>query len=763
MGRAALHIVFSGHVVGLLLLGLSLVSAKATKAGAVMTSEGVWTIVKDQSTENLVAWGTFDNTISELGWAQLHVEASEGFDDGDQMFAAGYVEGYLTRDVILAFHQNTKGDHDELRESLNDFMTTQDKYLREEVAKPANKDDVFWMQVGLVLRQFDGLLKGYNDAMSEHPLTLQELWVINMDGDLIELETALGKGIDVINKPCGQEQTETEGSDSDLRFKHQDSSVSSATQTPALRWKKSLVNTLSQHAVTSEVGAGGSVLAPGLRFKANAQTAASATESRVLDSTVAQRQEELNAKFTRLMRRSRCTAVVKLTEDNSDILMAHNSWEDYVEMLRVYKHYQFHLSESAKMAAPRSSFSSYPGMLSSTDDFYMMSSGLAVIETTVNLMEDSLLEKMCAINGIASWVRSVVANRLATTGEEWADTYSKFNSGTYNCQWMITDYNLLKKANKDNKDGGGDLLPGTFWIVETVPGFSHKQDMTKELQARSYWPSANRPYFAETREVAGYPVNDNIPIGSTAHPEIVGPEKDVESDPIGQDMGLTGTINQKKAAPLPLLTCPEDCSDLVSFENNPRGAVLRNHAGSAWPKDGSMAHMKKLMRLNGWQAAGGDGMSYDPSVAVAARYDLLENGGAIATGAVDAKIVNAAGMESMTAQVIGGPTTQDHKAFDFDDWPEIKHSEMPSKWDFPWFEAKGFTAEGTEGETSADDDDDDASDDVSSSSRFSSHSDSSGRSSEDSLGLVLGESESESAGDIMGMGGKSPIVAEAVL
>jgi len=695
-------------VVGLLLIGVSLVCAAKEEAAVVLSAKGTWKVVTgtaSKTAKNPVAWGIYDNTIMETGWAQLHIKTGENFDDQKQMFAAGYLEGYLTRHQILAFHENTKADHESIHDPLRKFMTTQDTYLRDQVK--ANKGDVFWIQVNLVLQQLDGIIKGYNENMEvSERLDLEELWIINMDGDLIELENALERKIDVINIPCGGERSDDSASDQGQpRFQHLDTSVSSTASSPGLRWQKSLLHTLSHHAATSKSGPADAVLAPEsdplLRFKSQEQTASATKSSGGLRSSNENDEsrrihDEMNSKFVRLMRRSRCTAVVKLTEDHTDLLMAHNSWEDYVEMLRVFKHFQFHLSASAKMAAVSTSFSSYPGMLSSTDDFYMMSSGLAVIETTVNLMDDSLLEKICAKNGVASWVRSMVANRIATTGEEWADTYSRLNSGTYNCQWMIADYNLLKKAKS-----GGDLVPGTFWVVETVPGFSHKADMTEELQRRSYWPSANRPYFPETRQAAGYSLNPAIPAGSTVDPVVVPGDTETDSvDPIGEDMGL-GSSKEEPALPMALaaqvrpmhmapLQCPAECSDMISFENNPRGAVLRKHAAPAWSSADAMAKMKTLMRLNGWHESGDDGMSYDPSVAVAARYDLLREGKS-ATGAVDAKITNAAGMERMIAQVIGGPTTQDHKPFNFDDWPEIPHAEMPAKWDFDWFEAEGYS------------------------------------------------------------------------
>lgn len=46
----------------------------------------------------------------------------------------------------------------------------------------------------------------------------------------------------------------------------------------------------------------------------------------------------------------------------------------YADMLRVYKHYYFALSDTS-VNARGMSFSSYPGVLWSIDDFYMLSSG----------------------------------------------------------------------------------------------------------------------------------------------------------------------------------------------------------------------------------------------------------------------------------------------------------------------------------------------------------------------------------------------------
>ncbi len=57
-----------------------------------------------------------------------------------------------------------------------------------------NPTDPYWIHVGLVLQQLQGLSDGYNAvAPSNQKLSLMELTLLNMDGDLDELVVALGK------------------------------------------------------------------------------------------------------------------------------------------------------------------------------------------------------------------------------------------------------------------------------------------------------------------------------------------------------------------------------------------------------------------------------------------------------------------------------------------------------------------------------------------------------------------------------------------
>ena len=82
-------------------------------------------------------------------------------------------------------------------------------------------------------------------------------------------------------------------------------------------------------------------------------------------------------------------------------------------------------------------------------------------------------------------VRIIVANRLAVDGNSWCSFFEKFNSGTYNNQWVILDYKRFEP--------GKPLKPDTLWILEQLPGIVEMADMTVLLQDQRYWASYNIP------------------------------------------------------------------------------------------------------------------------------------------------------------------------------------------------------------------------------------------------------------------------------
>jgi len=98
-------------------------------------------------------------------------------------------------------------------------------------------------------------------------------------------------------------------------------------------------------------------------------------------------------------------------------------------MTRIWKTYNFSLAAGNGVSA----FSSYPGMLSSLDDFYLLGRGMAVLQTSNPVLDLSLYDRISE-HSVPTWMRTRVANVLGATGPHWARAFSRKNSGTYNNQ-----------------------------------------------------------------------------------------------------------------------------------------------------------------------------------------------------------------------------------------------------------------------------------------------------------------------------------------
>ncbi|XP_070385785.1 putative phospholipase B-like 2 [Dermacentor albipictus] len=196
------------------------------------------------------------------------------------------------------------------------------------------------------------------------------------------------------------------------------------------------------------------------------------------------------------------SALVKLLPGNKDLLLSHVSGGPYAGMTKVLKKYSLNLHTTAKSNEKISgnvhATSSTPGKLASGDDFYILSNGLALMSTGIEVHNNSLY-RFITPNCVFEFVRAIVANRLATSAKDWMDIYSKNPSGTNSKQWMIIDYNKFKS--------GQQLPDGLLWIVESLPGFIHTEDVTAVLRKESYWPSYNIPYSPFMFQLSGAPFN----------------------------------------------------------------------------------------------------------------------------------------------------------------------------------------------------------------------------------------------------------------
>lgn len=322
-----------------------------------------------------------------------------------------------------------------------------------------------------------------------------------------------------------------------------------------------------------------------------------------------------------------CSALVRLTK--SDLLMGQATWRGYTLMNRVYK--------DIAMNGVRTSFSSQPGFISSKDDFYMTGHNLAVYETTNGIFNETLYNKVKP-KTLLTWVRTTVANYCAKTGKEWTEFFSRHNSGTYNNQFGVIDMNIYQP---------GESLPaGVLWIIEQIPGYTHRGDVTEVLSKQGFWPSYNVPYFDDIFKISGY------------------------------------------------TSAAQTNPDKYDYTKCARAKIFARDA----PKVSTAIEMQQIMRSNKYTT---DALSKgDPSFAIAARYDLkTEN--PHCSGAVDGKITSFSLLfpkDNTTNEfggwAISGPTTQDPEitpAFSWSDWPKISHVGQPASFDFKWVQVPRTT------------------------------------------------------------------------
>lgn len=194
-----------------------------------------------------------------------------------------------------------------------------------------------------------------------------------------------------------------------------------------------------------------------------------------------------------------CSAIIKWT--GSDLLTSHITWNSYQSMIRIIKNYDFSFRDGSKensdiMPGRRQVFTSYPGIINSGDDYSLISSGLLTMETTIGNSNTSLWQYVQPMDSVPEFMRNTLANRLAKTGKEWADIFTKYNSGTYNNQWMVVDYNKFTPNSAELPD---DLL----WVLEQIPGHVVSADQTDVLRKQKYWPSYNTPFYPEIFKLSG--------------------------------------------------------------------------------------------------------------------------------------------------------------------------------------------------------------------------------------------------------------------
>jgi len=314
-----------------------------------------------------------------------------------------------------------------------------------------------------------------------------------------------------------------------------------------------------------------------------------------------------------------CSGLVRVIPGKSDLCIGHTTWRSYGLMNRIFKWHQIPISN---IAADTVMFSSSPGFLSSKDDFYITSSGLAVMETTNSIFNNSLYDRLNPFT-VPTWIRSILANRISSNGDQWTKTFAQFNSGTYNNQWMVVDFNQWQIS-----PTGTDIL----WILEQIPGYTRRADVTSKLLSQEYWPSYNIPFFSDIYNQSGYP------------------------------------------------SMAAKYGNAFDYDKCPRANIFRRE----YSKVNSVDDMKQIMRYNDYLH---DPFSQgNPAYSVASRYDLLPSPYARAFGGVDSKAMCFRQFQ-LTNEVyaISGPTSQSLPPFAWSNgtWPNA-HFGQPNLFNFTY-------------------------------------------------------------------------------
>lgn len=125
-----------------------------------------------------------------------------------------------------------------------------------------------------------------------------------------------------------------------------------------------------------------------------------------------------------------------IKDDNGnfkDLYVGHSTWDDYSEMLRVYKVYNFEFFNNKELKSAHMTFSSYPGTISSTDDFYVMNGALVITETTLEILNENSYSLVARDDKyVPDYMRIIINNRLAHTAADWVKWLKFVNTGTYN-------------------------------------------------------------------------------------------------------------------------------------------------------------------------------------------------------------------------------------------------------------------------------------------------------------------------------------------
>jgi hypothetical protein len=212
-------------------------------------------------------------------------------DDASTAYGAGYVEAYITAPAIYNHASNTGAKDFTPNTKLATFLSQNTKFMEASISNTSSDLPAYWYQVNLVLVQLQGICDGYaasNFAVA-NPLPCEAMLAINLDGDMEDLSAVLQ-----VSLPFNL----------------------TTTSPTTGEWRRRQLTRVHSVKLTT--------CSYGCLFQ---------DPSTWYDDS-------------RFFRATRCSAIIKVLDNNEDIFISQDTWSSLNSMVRIMKRYNFAFRQS---------------------------------------------------------------------------------------------------------------------------------------------------------------------------------------------------------------------------------------------------------------------------------------------------------------------------------------------------------------------------------------------------------------------------------
>lgn len=232
--------------------------------------------------------------------------------------------------------------------------------------------------------------------------------------------------------------------------------------------------------------------------------------------------------------------------DVAKVNIGHSSDGEYSSMLKVVKTYRFNYHQGTDfsnhlVANTDITFTSYPGLIASTDDFYLAHgkhTRMIIAGIKLKYEQPTQIHGIDLDSAVLMSVRVMAANRLAKDGKSWAK-YLARDPDIGAKQWLVIDEKRLKYLKIGDHDDDEEIVTSSstlddglmekneipldnivmtekekletltdavnsrniIWLVENTWKRLHGEDVTARLKKDTAWICDGTPYYKIIQEL----------------------------------------------------------------------------------------------------------------------------------------------------------------------------------------------------------------------------------------------------------------------